>query len=100
LPTNDNQRTRDPTHALTVIPMPPKIAKLAGLGAFAACAGIVALFLLFVYGTRPTPSAGMDGTLRFLTWFSVAGVFLALLGVHVMLGRRLLALSRGERPAA
>jgi len=44
--------------------MPPKIAKLAGLGAFAACAGIAALFLLFVYGTRPTASAGMDGTLR------------------------------------
>ena len=80
--------------------MPPKIAKLAGFGAFAACAGIVALFLLFVYGTRPTPSAGMDGTQRFITWLSVAGVFLALLGVHVMLGRRLLALSRGERPAA
>ena len=80
--------------------MPPKIAKLAGLGAFAASAGIAALFLLFVYGTRPTPSSGMDGTLRFISWFTVAGVLLALLGVHVMLGRRLLALSRGERPAA
>lgn len=80
--------------------MPPKIARLAGIGAFAAGAGIVALFLLFVYGTRPTASAGMDGTTRFLTWLSVAGVLLALLGVHLLVGRRLLALSRGERPPA
>ena len=76
--------------------MPPRIAKLAGLGAFAACAGIAALYLLFVFGTRPTAGSGMDGTLRFITWLSVGGVFLALLGVHVMLGRRLLALGRGE----
>jgi hypothetical protein len=78
--------------------MPPKIAKLAGLGAFAACAGIAALFLLFVYGTRPTASAGMDGTLRFISWLSVAGVLLALLGVHLLIGRRLLALARGDNP--
>ena len=80
--------------------VPPKIAKLAGLGAFAACAGIAALFLLVVYGTRPVDTAGMDGTNRFLTWLSVAGVLLALIGVHVLLGRRLLALARGDRPQA
>jgi len=74
--------------------MPPKIAKLAGLGAFAACGGIAALFVLFVYGTRPTPTAGMDGTLRFIAWLSVAGVLLALLGVHVLFGRRLLEVAR------
>jgi hypothetical protein len=77
--------------------MPPKIARLAGLGAFAACGGIAALFLLFVYGTRPDPSAGMDGTSRFIAWLSVAGVLLALLGVHVLIGRQLFALARGER---
>jgi hypothetical protein len=79
--------------------MPPRIAKLAGLGAFGACAGIAALYLLVLYGTRPTAGSGMDGTLRFITWLSVGGVFLALLGVHVMLGRRLLALGRGEATA-
>jgi hypothetical protein len=77
--------------------MPPKIAKLAGLGAFAACAGIAALYLLFVYATRPAESAGMDGTSRFLAWFTVAGVLLALLLVHVLIGRQLIALARGER---
>lgn len=76
--------------------MPPKIARLAGHGAFAASAGIVALFALFVYITRPGTYAGMDPTLRYLSWLSVAGVLAALLAVHVVLGRRLLALSRGE----
>lgn len=76
--------------------MPPKIAKLAGLGAFAACAGIAAVFALFVFITRPTSTSGMDSTLRFISWFSVAGVLLALLGLHVVFGKQLLALSRGE----
>ena len=77
--------------------MPPKIAKLAGLGAFAACGGIAALYLLFVFGTRPSATSGMDATNRFIAWFSVAGVLLALLGVHLLIGRQLFALARGER---
>jgi hypothetical protein len=76
--------------------MPPRIARLAGLGALAACGGIAMLFALFVYITRPGPMAGMDGTNRLIAWLSVAGVLLALLLVHVVLGRRLLALARGE----
>jgi hypothetical protein len=76
--------------------MPPKIARLAGLGAFAACGGIALLFVLFVVITRPTSSSGMDGTLRFIAWLSVAGVLLALLGVHLLVGRQLLAAAKGE----
>jgi hypothetical protein len=76
--------------------MPPRIAKLAGLGAFGACGGIAALYLLFVYATRPAISSGLDPTLRFLCWFTVAGVLLALLAVHVVFGRQLMALARGE----
>jgi hypothetical protein len=76
--------------------MPPKIARLAGLGAFAACGGIALLFVLFLVITRPTPWSGMDGTLRVIAWLSVAGVLLALLGVHVLLGRQLLAAAKGE----
>ena len=76
--------------------MPPKIARLAGLGAFAACGGIAALFALFVYATRPTPSSGLDSTERFMAWFTVAGVLLALLGVHIVIGRQLLAMSSGR----
>lgn len=76
--------------------MPPRIAKLAGLGAFAACAGIALIYGLFVFITRPTPSSGMDGTMRFIAWLSVAGVLLALIGVHFVFGRQLLAAARGE----
>ena len=80
--------------------MPPKIARLAGFGAFAACGGIAAVYLLFVYLTRPTMSAGLDSPERFLAWFTVAGVLLALLGVHFVLGRQLLALAKGEAQRA
>jgi hypothetical protein len=38
----------------------------------------------------------MDGTQRFIAWLSVAGVMLALLGVHLLVGRQLLAMARGE----
>lgn len=77
--------------------MPPRIARLAGLGAFGACAGFAALYALFLFITRPTASSGMDGTLRFLSWFTVAGVILALLVVHLVIGRQLLTLAKGER---
>ncbi len=80
--------------------MPPKIARLAGFGAFAACGGIALVYLLFVYITRPTASAGLDTTERFLAWFTVAGVLLALLGVHLVIGRQLLAVARGEASRA
>ena len=76
--------------------MPPRIAKLAGLGAFAACGGIALLFVLFLAITRPAPTSGMDGTQRFIAWLSVAGVLLALLGVHLLIGRQLLAMAKGE----
>ena len=76
--------------------MPPKLAKLAGLGAYAAGGGLAALYLVFVYVTRPTASSGLDPTERFVAWFTVAGVLLALLGVHVVIGRHLIALSRGK----
>jgi hypothetical protein len=76
--------------------MPPKIARLAGLGALAACGGIAALYALFLFVTRPSPSSGLDSTERFLAWFTVAGVILALIAVHVVLGRQLLLLAKGE----
>lgn len=77
--------------------MPPRIARLAGLGAFGACAGFGALYLLIVFVTRPSQYAGLDSTERFITWFTIAGVILALLGVHVVFGRQLLAMAKGER---
>jgi len=75
--------------------MPPRIARLAGLGAFAVSVALFALIVLFIVWTWPHNSSGLDGTERFLSWLGVAGVLLALIGVHVVLGRRLLAVARG-----
>ena len=77
--------------------MSPRVARLAGLGALGAAAGLVALYLLFAFSTRPGVYAGMDDTSRFLTWLAVGGVVLALVAVHVVLGLQLLAIGRGER---
>lgn len=77
--------------------MPPKIAKLAGLGAFGACAGLLALYLLLVLVTRPTPRGGIDTINAAVAWIALGGLFLALILVHVMIGKRLLVLSEGPQ---
>ena len=77
--------------------MPPKLAKLAGLGAFGACAGLLGLFLLLVFLTLPRATGGIDGTNAAVAWISLAGVFLGLIIVHVVIGRQLLRFARGER---
>lgn len=77
--------------------MPPRIARLAGLGALGAAAGIALLVLLFVFATRPTEYAGLDWTHRTLSWMAMAGIALALIGVHVVFARQLLAIGAGRR---
>jgi hypothetical protein len=76
--------------------MPPKIARLAGLGAFGACAGFVALYAYVAYISRHTSIGGMMPALSVVTWISVGLVVLALIGLHIVLARQLLSLSRGE----
>lgn len=80
--------------------MPPKIARLAGLGAIGACAGFVALFALIVMISRPSHTGGMTPALSAVTWISVGLVVLALIAVHIVLGRQLIdAAKGGSRPA-
>jgi TRAP-type C4-dicarboxylate transport system permease small subunit len=76
--------------------MPPKIARLAALGALGACAGFVALFVYVSYISRHTTTGGMMPVLSVVTWISVGLVVLALIGLHVVLARQLLSLSRGD----
>jgi hypothetical protein len=66
--------------------MPTKYARLAGLGAFGACAGFVAVFALVAYISRHTATGGMMETLSVVTWISVGLVVLALIAVHVAIG--------------
>lgn len=75
--------------------MPPKIARLAGLGAFGACAGFLALYAYVAYISRHTPTGGMMPVLSVVTWISVGLVVLALIGLHVVIAKQLLALARG-----
>ena len=75
--------------------MPPKVARLAGLGAYGACAAFVALFALLAYVSRHTPTGGMTTALAVVTWISLGLVFASLIAVHVMIGRRLLELAQG-----
>jgi hypothetical protein len=79
--------------------MPPKIARLAGLGAYAASAGLALLYLLLLYLTRPTSRGGIDPVNAVVTWIALGGVFAALIGAHVLIGRRLLDVAKGVRRA-
>jgi hypothetical protein len=69
------------------------------LGAFAAGAGLALLYLFLAYISRPTPRGGIDEINAMVTWISLGGLFLALIGVHVLMGRRLLDLARSGRQA-
>jgi hypothetical protein len=75
--------------------MPPRIAKLAGLGAFGACAGLLGLYLLIAYLSRPTSRGGIDAVNAAVAWIALAGVVAALIIVHVAIGRQLLRLAQG-----
>ena len=77
--------------------MLPRIAKLAGLGAFGACAGLLGLYLLLVFLTRPQSSGGIDIVNAVVAWIALGGLFAALIIVHVMIGRRLLRLAKGDQ---
>lgn len=78
--------------------MPPKIARLAGLGAFGASAAFVALFALIAYASRRTPTGGMMPALSAVTWISVGLVVIALVAVHVAIGKQLLYIGNGGGP--
>ena len=77
--------------------MPPRIARLAGIGAFAAIPFFVAIFALVAYAAIPRRTGGIDDIEAAVTWISVGLSVLSLVGLHVVVGRGLLDLSRGRR---
>lgn len=76
--------------------MPPRIARLAALGAFGACAGLLTLFLLLVFVTRPARTGGIDSANAAVAWIAFGGLFLALIAAHVVVARQLLRLAQGS----
>ncbi|HVX38627.1 MAG TPA: hypothetical protein VHB25_03555 [Gemmatimonadaceae bacterium] len=78
--------------------MPPKIARLAGLGAFGAIGLFVLLFAIVAWASRHTAQGGMMPALSVVTWISVGLVVASLIVVHVYLGKQLMYLGRGGGP--
>ena len=75
--------------------MQSKIARLAGLGAYGACGGLLALLAGLVYLTLPTSTNGIDLTNALVSWISLSGVIAALIVVHVAIARQLMRLAKG-----
>jgi hypothetical protein len=78
--------------------MPPKIARLAGLGALGACGAFIALFAYVAYISRHTATGGMMPALSAVAWISLGLVVLALIAVHLAIGKQLFHLGRGGGP--
>jgi hypothetical protein len=78
--------------------MPPRIARLAGLGAYGACAGMIGLFALIMFFTRHTPTGGMTNDLSIELWISLAVVFAAMIAAHIPIARQLTHLGKDGGP--
>ena len=71
-----------------------RMQRLAGLGAFAVALGILGVYALLAYISSPTGTAGIDGANAAIVYISAGLVVLALIAVHVVLGRQLLVGAR------
>jgi hypothetical protein len=78
--------------------MSPKIARLAGLGAFGACALFLLIFAYVAYISRPAPFGGMTLALSAVTWISLFIVVVALIAAHVAIGKQLMYIASGRGP--
>lgn len=65
------------------------IPKLAALGAVAASGGMALLWVALAVVLRPYPRGGMDGENYLLTLFTIAGVLVALIALHLAIAHQL-----------
>jgi hypothetical protein len=70
-------------------------ARLAALGALAVALGLVVVFVLFVYLTRPH-GGGIDHTEAWVAWISVGLVIGLLIVAHVHYARVLFGVAAGR----
>ena len=78
----------------------PKIARVIGLQLFAVVLALLAVLAFVLWNTRPNspPSTGgIDAINVTITWIAFAGIFGALIYIHVNFARQLLSESRGDR---
>jgi hypothetical protein len=74
-----------------------KYAKLAALGAIGVSVGVLALYALIAFGSRPTPDGGIDTTHATLTWISAAIPALGIIAAHLAYVKVLM--DESKRPA-
>lgn len=74
-----------------------KYAKLAALGAIGVSVGVLGLYGLIAFGSRPTPDGGIDTTHATLTWISAAIPALGIIAAHLAYVKVLL--DESKRPA-
>lgn len=74
-----------------------KYAKLAALGAIGVSVGVLGLYALIAFGSRPTPDGGIDTTHATLTWISAAIPALGIIAAHLAYVKVLL--DESKRPA-
>lgn len=78
--------------------MSPKIARLAGLGAFAACGLFVLIYLYVAYLSRRTSTGGIMTNLSVVTWISLLLVVAGLIAAHIPIGTQLMHIANGDEP--
>ena len=74
----------------------PRIQRLAGLGALSVAAPVLALYALVAYVSTPKPTGGIDWTNAAIVYIGVGLVVLAVIAVHLVLGRQLLVGARDQ----
>ena len=74
----------------------PRIQRLAGLGALSVAVPILALYALIAYISTPEPTGGIDWTNATIVYIGVGLVALAVIAVHLVLGRQLLVGARDQ----
>lgn len=78
--------------------MSPKIARLAGLGAFAACGLFLLIYLYVAYLSRHTTTGGIMTNLSVVAWISLLLVVAALIAAHIPIGAQLMHVANGDEP--
>lgn len=78
--------------------MPPRVARLVGYGAFGAIAVFVVIFLLILLLTLPRSAPGMTTVLDVVTWIAVGMMVLAMITLHIVVGRQLIYIGKGGGP--
>ena len=60
-----------------------RYAKIAALGAIGVSLGVLALYALIAFASRPTPDGGIDSTHAMLTWISAALPAAGIIAAHL-----------------